>query len=211
LADGEFIANEFVRVARSGKEIWIQAAYYPILDASGKVSKVVKFATAVTERMSAINDVKADLAGLSAGNLKQSLDRPFVPSMEEPRGNFNAAIGNLGDTMRSIGGNADAIANGAKEISATADSFSRRTEQQAASLEQTAAALEEITTTVSDSSRRAPEAGDLVSRTKQGAKASGDVVRSAVAAMDQIEQSSMGSRVSSASSTTSPSRRTCSH
>jgi methyl-accepting chemotaxis protein len=190
LAAGEFIANEFVRVARSGKEIWIQAAYNPILDASGGVKKVVKFATDVTERMTAISDVKEGLAGLSRGDLKQSLDRAFVPSMEELRDNFNAAIGNLRDTMRTIGGNAEAIANGAKEISGAADNFSRRTEQQAASLEQTAAALEEITTTVADSSRRAREAGDLVSRTKQGAEASGNVVRSAVAAMDQIEQSS---------------------
>jgi methyl-accepting chemotaxis protein len=110
--------------------------------------------------------------------------------MEELRSNFNAAIENLRDTMRAIGGNADAIANGAKEISVAADSFSRRTEQQAASLEQTAAALEEITTTVSDSSRRAREAGDLVSHTKQGAEASGEVVRRAVTAMDEIELSS---------------------
>jgi methyl-accepting chemotaxis protein len=110
--------------------------------------------------------------------------------MEELRSKFNAAIGNLRDTMQTIGGNADAIANGAREISGAADSFSRRTEHQAASLEQNAAALEEITTTVADSSRRAHEAGDLVSRTKHGAEASGDVVRSAVAAMDEIEQSS---------------------
>ena len=48
-----------MRVARTGKEIWIQAAYNPILDASGKVKKVVKFATDVTERMTAINDVNA--------------------------------------------------------------------------------------------------------------------------------------------------------
>jgi methyl-accepting chemotaxis protein len=190
LAAGDFIANEFVRVARSGREIWIQAAYNPILDASGKVKKVVKFATDVTERMSAINDINAGLAALSSGDLTQSLDRPFVPSMEELRSNFNTAIGNLRDTMRTIGGNADAIANGTKEISGAADSFSRRTEQQAASLEQTAAALEEITTTVSDSSRRARDAGDLVARTKQGAEASGGVVRSAVTAMDEIERSS---------------------
>jgi methyl-accepting chemotaxis protein len=37
---------------------------------------------------------------------------------------------------------------------------------------------------------RARDAGDLESRTKRGAEASGDVVRSAVAAMDKIEQSS---------------------
>ncbi|MGO7565451.1 methyl-accepting chemotaxis protein, partial [Rhizobium johnstonii] len=55
---------------------------------------------------------------------------------------------------------------------------------------ETAAALEEINTTVNDSSRSADEAGRLVAMTKQGDEHSGVVVRNAVAAMGQIEQSS---------------------
>src|SRR5690606_6592765 len=55
LAEGRFISNEFVRYGKGGREIWIQAAYNPIRDLSGRVYKVVKFATDVTERMSAIN------------------------------------------------------------------------------------------------------------------------------------------------------------
>ena len=54
LARGEFIANEFVRYGKGGKEVWIQAAYNPIVDLDGKVVKVVKFATDVSERMSAV-------------------------------------------------------------------------------------------------------------------------------------------------------------
>ncbi|MGG2478726.1 PAS domain-containing protein, partial [Rhizobium sp. BR5] len=54
LASGEFISDEFVRYGKNGKEIWIQAAYNPVLDEAGKVVKVVKFATDVTPRMSAI-------------------------------------------------------------------------------------------------------------------------------------------------------------
>ncbi|EJZ21102.1 PAS domain-containing methyl-accepting chemotaxis protein [Rhizobium sp. Pop5] len=190
LAQGEFIANEFVRFGKGGRQIWIQAAYNPILDADGKVYKVVKFATDVTERMSAISMLGTALRLLSEGDLTRTVDTPFVPSMEQLRHDFNTAIGDLAETMRTIGENASAIATGSSEIGASADSFSKRTEQQAASIEETAAALEEITTTVNDSSRRAGEAGRLVAKTKQGAEHSGTVVRNAVAAMDQIEQSS---------------------
>lgn len=51
-----------------------------------------------------------------------------------------------------------------------------------------AVALEKITATV-PTPAAAREAGDRVSRTKDGAEASGDVLRSAVATMDEIEQS----------------------
>ncbi|RFB89507.1 chemotaxis protein [Rhizobium leguminosarum bv. trifolii] len=190
LANGEFIANEFVRFGKGGREIWIQAAYNPIVDADGKVYKVVKFATDVTPRMSAISLLGGALRQLSEGDLTRTVDTPFVPSMEQLRHDFNTAIKGLAETMKTIGENAIAIAAGSSEIGASADSFSKRTEQQAASIEETAAALEEITTTVNDSSRRADEAGRLVAMTKQGAEQSGVVVRNAVAAMDQIEQSS---------------------
>ncbi|WP_244654666.1 methyl-accepting chemotaxis protein, partial [Rhizobium wenxiniae] len=79
---------------------------------------------------------------------------------------------------------------GSAEIRSAADDLAKRTEQQAASVEETAAALEEITTTVKDAARRATEAGSLVTRTRQGAEKSGEVVRSAVKAMEEIERSS---------------------
>ncbi|ARQ60203.1 UNVERIFIED_ORG: methyl-accepting chemotaxis protein [Rhizobium etli] len=190
LANGEFIANEFVRFGKGGREIWIQAAYNPIVDADCKVYKVVKFATDVTERMSAISLLGSALRQLSEGDLMRTVDTPFVPSMEQLRHDFNTAVTGLAETMKTIGENGSTIAAGSREIGESADSFSKRTEQQAASIEETAAALEQITTTVNDSSRRAEEAGRLVAMTKQGAEQSGVVVRNAVAAMDQIEQSS---------------------
>lgn len=190
LASGEFIASEFVRVSKSGREIWIQAAYNPILDSSGRVTKVVKFATDVTERMTAIQQVNEGLAALADGDLTRTLKQPFVPSMEELRENFNAAVLQLNDTMRQIGESAVAIAEASGELTGSSDSFSRRTEQQAASLEETAAALEEITTAVGDSSARAADAGTLVTRTKIAAETSGEIVAKAVTAMNDIDNSS---------------------
>ena len=190
LADGRFISNEFVRYGKGGKEIWIQAAYNPIRDLHGRVFKVVKFATDVTERMSAINALGGALKALAEGDLTQNLATPFVPSMEVVRKDFNEAVAGLHEAMRTVETNANAIASGAQEIRSAADDLAKRTEQQAASVEETAAALDEITTTVADSSRRAEEAGTLVSKTRAGAEKSGDVVKRAIGAMGQIEQSS---------------------
>ena len=49
LKRGEYIAGEFKRLAKGGREVWIQASYNPILDVNGRPCKVVKFASDVTE------------------------------------------------------------------------------------------------------------------------------------------------------------------
>ena len=48
LGRGEFHAAEFKRLAKDGREIWLQASYNPVLDSDGKPVRVVKFATDVT-------------------------------------------------------------------------------------------------------------------------------------------------------------------
>jgi methyl-accepting chemotaxis protein len=45
---GQFQAAEYRRIAKGGREVWIQATYNPILDVSGKPVKVMKFATDIT-------------------------------------------------------------------------------------------------------------------------------------------------------------------
>jgi methyl-accepting chemotaxis protein len=52
---GEFDAGVYLRKRKNGQEVWIQASYNPILNADGKVYKVVKYATDVTaQRLAAI-------------------------------------------------------------------------------------------------------------------------------------------------------------
>jgi len=46
---GEYESKQYKRLAKGGKEIWIQASYNPILDESGKPFKVVKYAADITE------------------------------------------------------------------------------------------------------------------------------------------------------------------
>ena len=47
---GEYQSGEYRRIAKDGRDVWIQASYNPILDLRGKPAKVVKFATDVTQQ-----------------------------------------------------------------------------------------------------------------------------------------------------------------
>ena len=50
LREGEPVEAEFPRLAKGGREVWIEAAYCPVKNARGVVEKVVKVAADVTER-----------------------------------------------------------------------------------------------------------------------------------------------------------------
>ncbi len=50
LKRGEYITGEYRRFGKNSREVWIQGSYNPILDASGKPYKVVKYAIDVTQR-----------------------------------------------------------------------------------------------------------------------------------------------------------------
>ncbi len=189
LSGGEFVADEFLRIGKGGKKVYIQASYNPIFDMNGKVFKVVKFATDVTARVNNVDQLAASLMGLAGGDLTQEVATPFIPTLERLRTDFNAAATKLRTAMQVVAQNATGIAASAQQVRSASDDLSKRTEQQAASVEETAAALEEITTTVSDSSNRAQEAGQLVRRTRENAERAGAVVRDAVDAMGKIESS----------------------
>ncbi len=187
---GDYVSAEFKRIAKGGREVWIQASYNPIFDLGGRVAKVVKFATDVTERVVAVNGVAAGLRHFAENDLTHRLDGAFAPSFEALRVDFNQSADKVGRTLSQIGSSAAAIRSGTREISTASDDLSRRTEQQAASLEQTAAALDEITATLKKSAQGAAHVRQVVGTANQDAERSGLVVRQAVTAMGAIEASS---------------------
>jgi len=137
----------------------------------------------------AVDNLATGLSKLSDGDVSYRIGQPFTATLDGVRNDFNMSAEKLQSALTRVAQNAGGIGAGANEIKSAADDLAKRTEQQAAAVEETAAALEEITTTVKDSTKRAQEAGLIVSRAKAGAEQSGEVVRRAVVAMEQISKS----------------------
>lgn len=190
LSKGVFTANEFQRFSKSGKPIWIQAAYNPIHDHQGNVVKVVKFATDVTPRLDAIADLGRAIKAMAKGDLTQTLKRPFVPTMEGVRHDFNLAIKELQKAMTNVAERSRKFTKGSQTIQEAASGLAARTEQQSHSMEQTTATVEDIVAKVSNTSERAQDASKLVGQTRQSAAASNTIVKQTIDAMAQIENSS---------------------
>ncbi|SER47489.1 methyl-accepting chemotaxis protein [Rhizobium sp. NFR03] len=157
-----------------------------------------RFAASVNELVGSVDQAIAELRrvieALSRADLTQSMNGRFQGAFGELQANVNATMVTLRSTMESVRGAGSTISESSAELSGAANDLSKRTEQQAAALEETAAALDEITATVRTASTRAHEAQEMVRETKASAERSGAIVRSAVAAMGRIEDSS--SRIS---------------
>ncbi|WP_367187305.1 methyl-accepting chemotaxis protein [Rhizobium oryzicola] len=190
LSEGKYQAAEFKRVRKDGQVVTIAASYNPILDLSGKVVKVVKFATDVTKRVQTVAALGDSLKRLCSGDFAFQLNDPFAPEFEFLRHDLNRSVRQLCDTFTQIVTSVELIRNGTQEISQGVADLSRRTEAQAANLEETAAALEEITSNVGASAQRAQDARNVASDAKSSAEKSGEVVAHAVDAMSRIEDSS---------------------
>ncbi|MDQ3109485.1 MAG: PAS domain-containing methyl-accepting chemotaxis protein, partial [Bacteroidota bacterium] len=91
LANGKEKNDQFKRITRSGKEVWLQAVYSPVKDNTGKVIKIIKIATDITEQKT---------TAMNALGLKATVDASFAEIEFDDKGNildanpnFVAALG----------------------------------------------------------------------------------------------------------------------
>ncbi len=198
LGRGEYDAGQYKRIAKGGREVWLQASYNPIFDLNGKPFKVVKYATDVTAQVhgadalrKAVQQVQTVVTAAKGNDLTRR-----VP-LEGMTGDIQALCGGVNgllDTMVGmIGAVMEAtttISTGAREIAMGNTDLSQRTEEQASSLEETAASLEELTSTVRQNADNAQQANKLASTASEVAIKGGGVVTQVVGTMDEITASS---------------------
>ncbi len=190
LREGEFISSEFSRIGKDGRRIWLQASYNPIFDTRGKLVKIVKIASDITQHMRGVEKLGDALANLAGGDLNYRMGEALIPSLDRLRLDFNDAAEALRQAMRGIFDSARAIGDHSGAVAGTAGQLAQRTERQAATLEQTAAAMEEINVSARDTAATAERMRNAAEEAKADASASGGVVARAVEAMARIDESS---------------------
>lgn len=76
LRSGVYVSDEFKRIGKGGRELWIHATYNPVFDLDGNVCKIIKFAIDITEEKLRREEVKAKLNAIdtSQGVIEFSID-----------------------------------------------------------------------------------------------------------------------------------------
>lgn len=91
LAQGKVQSGEFLRVAKGGRELWLQATYNPIIGPNGKPTSVVKFASDITADKERSLDQLAQLEALDRS--QAVIEFSAEGTIQKANQNFLTALG----------------------------------------------------------------------------------------------------------------------
>ncbi len=89
---GEFVVDRFKRIDAHGRDVWLEASYNPVHDVYGKLYKVIKFATVITDQ------VNRELAVAEAATIAFSTSQQTDLKAQEGAGVVQQTV----DVMRKI-------------------------------------------------------------------------------------------------------------
>lgn len=192
LSGGGWVAGEFERVAKDGHSAFIVASYNAILDSSGNVEGVIKFASDITEQRHAINEMTGGLHQLASGDLTARLPASVTGEFAPVREAFNDALSRFSEMIDLLRQQSMTMHDEAGEIAKGAKELATRGENQAASLEETAAAVEEISGNIDMTSRASHDANNAAGLARDTVVRGATIVNQAIEAMQRIEEHTKG-------------------
>jgi methyl-accepting chemotaxis protein len=156
LGRGEYQAAEYKRIAKGGRTIFMQCSYNPIMDASGKVMKVVKYATDTTEAVLAREELKqkvSTILDVVSAAASGDLTKHVTVSGNDPIGQMGSSLerffSDLRRSVASIAENATALAGASEELSSVSNEMSSNAEETSSQANVVSAASEQVSQNVS--------------------------------------------------------------
>lgn len=140
-------------------------------------------------RMATIDSVGDAMARVATGDLRAELGN-LPENYQRMAADFHNMRRQFSDIISQMANAANNVDTGAGEISAAADDLAARTEQQAAVLARTSEVMKQITQDVQTTASNAQNVRESVSAANHQAQQGGEIVETAVAAMDKIKTSS---------------------
>lgn len=189
LRAGREVSGNFERIGKGGKKVWLRASYNPIPDADGQICKVVKFALDTSIFQITASTMQYGLERAAGGDLSVQLTQD-LGELDGIRKSFNEAISTMSRVIEGVAERSQALQDETGEINSATTDLANRTERQATTLADAAASIEELTASVKSAALLAIGARNMVGDARTNATRSSDIVRNAVAAMDEISASS---------------------
>jgi len=114
---GEYQSAQFKRIAKGGREVWIEASYNPVLDLNGRPWKVVKFATDLTKR----KEENAALASEFENGVKATVQTVASSAQE-----MTATAQSLAVAAEQTNQQSSSVSAASEELTASVNEISRQ-------------------------------------------------------------------------------------
>jgi len=132
----------------------------------------------------------AALGKLAKGQLGDRITIGFPATFEPLRVDFNRALDDLEEVLGRVVRATDQIQVGTNEMAAASQDLARRTESQATVVERAMGTIAQLVTMAGETLNRAQSASTAIAQSSERVRAGHDVVASAIATMEKIQQSS---------------------
>ncbi len=198
LGRGEYDRGQYRRLAKGGRELWLEATYNPIFDEKGRPTKVIKYATDITAQRQAamqmeraVESTRMVVAQATDGALDSRIPLDgLTGSVAELCSGINSVLDTMANVIGVVKESTDVINTASREIAAGNADLSGRTEEQASSLEHTASNMEELNGAVRQTAANARMASELAVGASGVASRGGEAVAEVVDTMRSIHESS---------------------
>ncbi|MDR3443001.1 MAG: PAS domain-containing methyl-accepting chemotaxis protein [Legionella sp.] len=195
LAEGKTFNNEFKRIAKDSSEKWLRAVYTPVKDDMGRIVKVVKIATDITEQKRKDLDLlhKVDLIldvvdAASKGDLTRQIDVAGTEPIDKVCSGLKTFFETLRESIQSITTNAETLASSSTELSSIGQLMASNAEETSAQTNLVASAAEEVSQNIQTVAAGTEE---LDASIKEIAKNTVDAVRIAMQAVTYTEDANL--------------------
>lgn len=159
---GEFDAGRYKRIAKDGKEVWIQANYNPIFDSNGKPYKVVKFATDISENV-ALEEAVTKIAVNFATRAKDISSQ--ATTVAAGAQSLGATTEEMNASVEELSASIDSIAQNAKSADLVAKSTQAEADQGSQAIAKSIEAMELINKSSEEISEIVKVIGEIASQT----------------------------------------------
>jgi len=163
LRAGKFQAGEFMRIRKDGQEIWIQAAYNPVLGADGKPYKVVKNAVDITQKKvetiamaKRVGDV-VDIVSSSSTEL-QATAQAMASTAEETSKQSEAVAAASEEATTNV----QTVASAAEEMAKSIEEIGQQVEQSSSIAGRAVTEADRTNVTVEGLAEAAQKIGEVV-------------------------------------------------
>ena len=120
---GEHDSNQYKRITKDGSEVWIQASYNPICDASGKPTKVMKYASDITVQRKVAERVKEISNIVSSASSEM---RATAEAMAQTAAEATTQAAAVASAAQVASSNVQTVSAAGEELSASISEIARQ-------------------------------------------------------------------------------------
>ena len=188
IGQGETFQDDFQRVCKDGRKIWIAATYNPLYDSQGRLRRAFKIAADITDVKMGHQALIDGLERLSRGDPSVRIDADLSGDHAAVKETFNQTMSSLEAVLNGFSVSSRSLDELSGDLNTKATGLAAKAELLAAAIEESNKVIGSMAGAMADMAGQSAEAEAVVKTASERSTSGRTVVANAVEAMQNIEE-----------------------